>query len=258
MHALAIAAHPDDIEFLMAGTMLRLSAAGYQLHYMNLANGCCGTTQYDATTIAEMRAAEGRAAAESIGATFYPSICNDLEIFYQLDLLQQVASVVRQVQPTIVLTHALSDYMEDHMNAARLAVTAAFARGMPNFPVAPQQPPYSAPVTVYHAQPYTHRDPLGRPTLPEIYVDVTDLVEQKVQMLACHVSQKKWLDESQGHDSYLETLRQLDRQLGAHSGRFAAAEGWTRHLPVGFCGPEDDPLTDALGDHALKAEGPTA
>jgi LmbE family N-acetylglucosaminyl deacetylase len=41
----AIGAHPDDIEFVMAGTMMLLKMSGYELHYMNVANGSCGSTQ---------------------------------------------------------------------------------------------------------------------------------------------------------------------------------------------------------------------
>ena len=41
--AFAIAAHPDDIEFLMAGTLVLLRDAGYEIHYMNVANGACGS-----------------------------------------------------------------------------------------------------------------------------------------------------------------------------------------------------------------------
>ena len=41
--ALAIAAHPDDIEFVMAGTLLRLAETGWSIHYFNIANGCCGS-----------------------------------------------------------------------------------------------------------------------------------------------------------------------------------------------------------------------
>ncbi|MBT5707276.1 MAG: hypothetical protein HOI66_13240, partial [Verrucomicrobia bacterium] len=37
--ALAVAAHPDDIEFGMAGTLLRLAEEGYSLHYLNLSTG---------------------------------------------------------------------------------------------------------------------------------------------------------------------------------------------------------------------------
>ena len=113
-NVLAIAAHPDDIEFLMAGTLVLLGEAGYGLHYMNLANGCCGSTEVDAATIAGIRQDEARQAAASIGAEFHESICNDLEIFYDQATLARVASVIRLVQPTIVLTHGPSDYMEDH------------------------------------------------------------------------------------------------------------------------------------------------
>ena len=56
--AFAIAAHPDDIEFFMAGTLMMLGEAGYEIHYMNVANGCCGTTQFDAPTIARLRLEE--------------------------------------------------------------------------------------------------------------------------------------------------------------------------------------------------------
>ena len=42
----AIAAHPDDIEFVMAGTMMLLDDAGYELHYMNIANGSCGSVKF--------------------------------------------------------------------------------------------------------------------------------------------------------------------------------------------------------------------
>lgn len=244
--AFAIAAHPDDIELFMSGTLMLLKDAGYEIHYMNLANGCCGTTQYDVETIARMRRDEAIRAAGSIGAVFHESICNDLEIFYDKPTLAKAASVMRDVAPEIVLTHSTSDYMEDHTNACRLAVTAAFTRGMPNFPVDPPRECVSGKVTVYHAQPYSHRDPLRQLVTPDFYVDVSDVVERKVAMLACHESQKRWLDESQGHDSYLQTLRELDRECGRMSGRFEYAEGWRRHLHLGFCGQDDNPLRDVL------------
>jgi LmbE family N-acetylglucosaminyl deacetylase len=245
--AIAIAAHPDDIEFFMSGTLMLLGRAGYEIHYMNIANGCCGTTEYDIETITRMRRDEAQEAAASIGAIFHESICNDLEIFYEQATLAKVTSVIREVAPEIVLTHAPADYMEDHMNTSRLAVSAAFCRGMPNFPVDPPRDPVDQTVTVYHAQPYSHRDPLRQLVTPDLWVDVGDVLEEKVTMLAKHASQKLWLDESQGHDSYLQTLRDLDAEGGQLSGRFQYAEGWRRHLHLGFCGPDDNPLVDALG-----------
>jgi LmbE family N-acetylglucosaminyl deacetylase len=252
--AFAIAAHPDDIEFFMAGSLMLLKDAGYELHYMNLADGCCGTTDFDVATIAQLRLGEAKAAAAYLGAVFHGPICPDLEIFYDRPTLLKLSSVMREVAPEIILTHAPVDYMEDHMNTARLAVTAAFARCMPNFPVDPPRAAVFNKVTVYHAQPYSHRDPLRRLVEPDFFVDVTGVIDRKVEMLARHATQKKWLDESQGQDSYLNTLREIDEECGRMSGLFEYAEGWRRHLHLGFCGPKDDPLSEALKGKILLAK----
>lgn len=245
----AIAAHPDDIEFVMAGTLMRLGAAGYEMHYMNIANGCCGSMETDRETTARIRAEEARRAAKSIGAVFHPSLTNDLEIFYDQLTLARLAAVVREVAPTIVLTHAPVDYMEDHTNACRLAVSAAFVRGMPNFPTDPPRPHVAGEVTVYHAQPHGNCDPLGHRVTPSLFVDISDVIEQKAAMLACHASQKAWLDATQGLDSYLQAMKDLSAEVGQMSGRFRYAEGWRRHLHLGFCAPDADPLREALGSY---------
>jgi LmbE family N-acetylglucosaminyl deacetylase len=250
--AFAVAAHPDDIEFVMAGTLILLGRAGYELHYMNIANGCCGSTEHSARRTAEIRQSEAIAAADSIGAEFHPSLVNDLEIFYDDDTLRRLAAVMREVAPEILLVHSPIDYMEDHTNACRLAVTAAFARGMPNYETRPARDPVETPVTIYHAQPHGNRDPLGAIVRPSLFVDVSSVVEAKSAMLACHQSQKLWLDQSQGLDSYLETMRDLSREVGRLSGRFEFAEGWRRHLHLGFCDAEADPLAAALGPHVLR------
>lgn len=72
-------------------------------------------------------------------------------------------------------------------------------------------------------------------------------------MLACHRSQKEWLDASQGLDSYLNTLRELDAQVGSMSQRFQYAEGWRKHLHLGFGGANDDPLVSVLTEAGVAA-----
>jgi LmbE family N-acetylglucosaminyl deacetylase len=249
--AFAIGAHPDDIEFFMSGTLLLLKDAGYEIHYMTLASGSCGTTQYDRATIIRMRRAEAMEAASSVGAVFHESLVDDLGIFYDGPTLARTASIMREVSPEIVLTHPPADYMEDHTNTCRLVVTAAFARGMPNFAVDPPRPPVDGPVTVYHCQPAGNRDSLGSIVHPRIYVDVTEKMEDRVAMLAKHASQKRWLDESQGMDSYLDALRDLAREVGGMSGRFTYAEGWRPHLHLGFCDADANPLVEALEERVL-------
>jgi len=135
--AFAVAAHPDDIEFMMAGTLLLLGEAGYELHYLNIANGSCGTAVHSKEDIIRIRTAEARAAARLLGAMYHPPFVDDIDIFYENDLLAKVAAVVREVQPTIMLVPSPQDYMEDHVNAGRLAITAAFCREMRNFPTDP-------------------------------------------------------------------------------------------------------------------------
>jgi LmbE family N-acetylglucosaminyl deacetylase len=252
--AFAIAAHPDDVEFHMAGTLILLGRAGYELHYMNIANGSCGTTQYTREEIIRMRREEAKAAAASIGAAYHDSLVDDLEIFYEKELLARVGAVMREVAPEIVLTHSPVDYMEDHQNAARLAVSAAFCRGMPNFPTDPPRAPVAGEVTVYHAQPHGNRDPLRQPIHPELFVNITGVLEVKWAMLACHRSQKDWLDQSQGMDSYLVTMAENSRQVGTLSGRFEYAEGWRRRLHLGFCAEDADPLAEALSEYICRED----
>jgi N-acetylglucosamine malate deacetylase 1 len=251
--AFAVAAHPDDIEFVMAGTLLLLGRAGYELHYMTIANGCCGSTEHDAATTAAIREREARDAARTLGATFHPSLTDDLAIFYDRPTLARLAAVMRNVAPEILLVHSPDDYMEDHMNACRLAVTAAFARGMPNFPTNPPRPAVAQPVTIYHAQPHGNRDPLGQPVRPSLLVDVASMLDQKSAALACHRSQQQWLDASQGFGSYIETMKSLSIEVGAMSGRFEFAEGWRKHLHLGFCSESADPLRAALAGTVCEA-----
>jgi len=214
---LAIAAHPDDIEFLFAGTMLQLAKRGWDVHYMNLCDGSRGSTTMGQQECAETRLAEAKKACEVLGAEFYPPIYADMEACYTTENLKRV-------------------------------VSAAFSHGMPNLVSEPSVDVYMDPVTVYHAQPIGNRVPTGELVHPHFYVDITDVIDQKVDALACHASQKQWLDESQGQDSYLQTMRDMSHEVGSMSGKYAYAEGWRRRLHWGFCGPEDDPLRHALAD----------
>jgi LmbE family N-acetylglucosaminyl deacetylase len=253
--AFAIAAHPDDIEFMMAGTLILLGQAGYELHYMTVANGSCGTDRLDVEAITRIRRRESIDAAGLIGATYHESLVDDIEIYYERETLRQLGAVVREVAPEIILTQSTEEYMEDHSNTTRLVLSAAFTRGMRNFPADPPRPPVDQPVTVYHALPYGLRDPLRRPVRPGMYVDVTDVMGTKREMLARHNSQKEWLDVSQGLDAYLKTMEEMSRQVGRMSGRFPYAEGWTRHLHLGFCSEDADPLAAVLRERCLAVDG---
>ena len=245
--ALAIAAHPDDIEFVMAGTLLRLRAVGWEIHYLNLSSGNMGNMIMNAAQTARVRRKEAQAAAKLLGAKWYAPMCHDLQIFYDDRTLRRVCAVIREAAPAIILTHSPQDYMEDHTNTARLVVTAAFARSIPNYRSTPARPPIPGDVTIYHAQPHGHTDPLRQPIAPELIIDTTSVHAAKRAALACHASQKDWLDATQGMESYLVTMDELSREVGRMSGRAEFAEGWRRHQHYGFCAADADPLREVLG-----------
>jgi LmbE family N-acetylglucosaminyl deacetylase len=252
---LAIAAHPDDIEFVMAGTLCLLRDAGWWIHYLNLSTGNLGSVGRSQAETTRVRGREAHAAAKLLGATWHPPLCNDLEIFYDDRTLRRLCAIVREVRPQVILTHSPQDYMEDHMNTARLAVTAAFAREAPNYRTVPSRKATSSPVTIYHASPHGLRDGLRRRVPPGAFVDTTTVHDRKRAALACHASQQQWLDATQGMASYVRTMDEFSRALGKLSRKFRHAEGWRRHAHWGFCDERSDPLREALGSkYAINAQ----
>ncbi|MGO8702130.1 MAG: PIG-L deacetylase family protein [Limisphaerales bacterium] len=249
--ALGIVAHPDDIEFLMAGTLLLLRQAGWEVHYLAVASGNCGSVHDDAATTRRRRRAEAQEAARILGAHWHPSLTDDLEIFYQDSLIRALSAVIREVKPGMVLTHPPDDYMEDHTATSRLAVTAAFIRGMRNAKSVPSRTAANFDTMVYHAMPHGLRDPLRRRIVPSAYVNTTRIHATKRAALSAHRSQQDWLQSSQGMNSYLQTMEDLSFEVGRMSGRFKHAEGWRRHSHLGFASEDADPLREALGKNVL-------
>ncbi|MGA2762325.1 MAG: PIG-L deacetylase family protein [Spirochaetia bacterium] len=251
MTVLIVSCHPDDAELMMSGTALLLKRAGMQVHCINVANGCAGSMEHGPAETASIRRKEAMNAAARLGAEFHESLVDDLEVFYSQDLIRRVTALVRQVKPGIILTQSLEDYMEDHMNTARVAVTATFLRGVPNYRSVPEVPAIQDDVMLYHATPHVLTDSMRRPIIPEMYVDITDVIDEKEALLACHVSQKEWLDKTQGMDSYLKTMREAAEVLGRMSGRYRFAEGWRRHSHVGFSRQDGNPVAELLKDRCF-------
>ncbi|MFV0415180.1 MAG: PIG-L deacetylase family protein [Chthoniobacterales bacterium] len=248
MIALAVACHPDDIEFSMAGTLLLLRDAGCEIHMWNLATGNCGTASLLPQDAIALRIGEARSSALLANATFHTPLFNDLHVFYDAPGIRRVGARMRTIQPDIILTHPLRDYMEDHQNTARLAVTAAFGRGMMNFQVDPPTPAYDKPTAVYHAMPHGLMGPLREKITAHGIVNIASTTKMKRHMLACHTSQKEWLDKTQGMDSYLDSMEENNKAVAKNFGKFEQAEAWIRHAPMGFADADFHPMKDLLGD----------
>jgi LmbE family N-acetylglucosaminyl deacetylase len=248
MIALAAAAHPDDIEFMMAGTLLCLKDAGCEIHLWNLASGCCGSATLSREEAAALRWEEAQASAKLACGTAHPPLFDDLGLFYDAPSVARAASVIRRIQPDIILTQSPQDYMEDHQNTTRLVVTGAFTRAMKNFVTSPNVATYDKPVALYHALPHGLNDALRQPVAPHFFTDIGPVLARKRAMLACHTSQKEWLDVTQGMDAYLDEMERMSREVGRMSRKYEFAEGWRRHSHLGFSSEDYDPISKLLVD----------
>ncbi len=253
---LAAGAHPDDVELMMAGTLLMLAGAGADVHIWSLSDGRYGSRLGDPGETARVRRAEAVESASLAGATLHPPLFEDLGLVYHPAHVTLVSSVVRLVRPSILLVPSACDYSEDHRETTRLVVTAAFAREIGSYPAEPPMPPWHGPVAVYHAMPYGLRDASGRLQEPDLFVDIEPVFERKRAMLACHRSQEEWLMQSQGM-SPLDGMESMSLELGRMSGRFELAEGWLRHNPLGLSPAAYEPLEELL-DGACRRVRPSS
>src|SRR6266436_2310445 len=104
---LSVLAHPDDAEFLCAGTLIRLQREhGFEVHIASMTPGDCGSAELPPEEIARIRRAEGAAAAALIGAEYHCLEERDLLIVYGDGTLEKVSRLLRRVRPDIVMTHS--------------------------------------------------------------------------------------------------------------------------------------------------------
>jgi hypothetical protein len=125
---------------------------------------------------------------------------------------------------------------------------------MPNFTTDPELEANDYDCTIYHSLPHTLRDNLRRRIIPGAYVNTTAVHQQKLKALSAHTSQQDWLDRSQKMNSYLKTMADVSLKVGEMSKMFKYAEGWRRHLHVGFSNADDDPLKDLGEDYLINKE----
>ena len=132
--ALAILAHPDDAEFLCAGTLLRLHKEHeWAIHVATMTPGDCGSAEYEPDDIARIRRGEGKAAAESIGGTYHCLEERDLRVIYNEPVLEKAVRLLNAVRPKVVFTHSPDDYHLDHEQTSKIIRAATFAAPIPNF-----------------------------------------------------------------------------------------------------------------------------
>lgn len=243
---LALFAHPDDAEFLCAGTLAHLADGGAEIHIATLSAGDCGSTTLPAAKIATLRQREASRAAAVIGARYTCLKSKDLLIFYDHPHLNKVMELVRQTSPSLVVTHSPVDYMVDHETVSRLCQTACFGAMAPNYKTGARHPapPLSGIPHLYYADAFGRRDLLGNKIESALSVNIASTLKRKEEMLACHKSQQSWLQTQQEIPETLLTMRKMAQEAGSRA-HFRWAEGFRQHLGQGF--PATNILKEMLG-----------
>jgi LmbE family N-acetylglucosaminyl deacetylase len=252
---LVLGTHADDVEFQMAGTLSLLAKAGFEPHTMTLAKCDLDSNEMPRKRTSKMHGQEALRSTAAIGAVYHPAIILDMMIFYENRTLHEVAAVVREVRQTIVLLPSLNDYMEGHMNTARLVVSACFVHAMCNYATDSLRDMTTPDVFLHHGQQHSNRDGMRSFVIPELFVDITTEMDVKLKMLRCYESQWKWLKETQSIDNFLDNMRRSCAGLAGKAPRkgIEYAKGFRRHNHIGFSAEDGDYLSLALGENVQMA-----
>ncbi|MBN1442629.1 MAG: PIG-L family deacetylase [Planctomycetes bacterium] len=241
---LTLMAHPDDAEILCGGLCCLLSEAGWEIHIATATAGDCGSSTLAGDEIARIRRGEAEAAAAMLGGRYHCLDRKDLLVRYDDETLFDVCGLLRSVRPRVVITHSPSDYMVDHEEISRVARASCFNAPIPNAPAPPRSRPLESIPHLYYADPVGGVDPLGRPVLPSLLIDISSVIDAKTALLACHASQREWLRAHHGIDEYIEGMKRWARERGSLTG-VEYAEGFRQHL--GHAYPSDDIIAGVLG-----------
>jgi LmbE family N-acetylglucosaminyl deacetylase len=224
---LVIAAHPDDIEFVVAGTVAKWARAGSEVRYVLATSGDAGTHQPGVTRqeLARIREAEQRAAARVVGVEEvvflgYP----DGLVEPSLDLRRDLVREIRRFRPDTVVCFdptrlfVAGSYINhpDHRAVGQAALDAISPTAA--------MPLSFAEMGEEGLAPHRVRQILVASTLtPDTWVDITDTIELKIEALRQHASQ---LD---GRRDYVGMIRQWAVDAGAQAG-LPYAEAFMRIL----------------------------
>ena len=234
--ALAIGAHPDDIEFGCGATLAKWAAGGCRVHHLVLTDGSKGSwdPDEDLAALVAARAAESRAAAAVIDGAdaerdrvlFLERV--DGELVNGPSERREVAAAIRRLRPAVVLAHdpwRRYRLHPDHWNAGFLSVDALVAARDPHFfPDLDLDPHRPEALLLFEADLVNHVE------------DVTGFDATKIEALLCHASQgvstmgfdaNDSEQVSPGAEAFAAKVR---RQLSAHGALGSFPMGEAFHL----------------------------
>lgn len=209
MNVLAVGCHPDDIEISCSGTLAKCVKRGDKVTVCHIANGNMGHEIIKPDELRKIRINEAKSAGALAGIEVVTLDIGDL-LVNGSDISQRdkLIELIKKVQPDFIITHSPTDYMPDHLEVSKLVFDAAFGASVPQYGA-----PGKAKVT-----PIYYMDNLaGMNFNPTEYVDITNEIDLKIEMLECHESQLKWMRDHDNID-FAEFTRSCSRFRGIQCG----------------------------------------
>jgi LmbE family N-acetylglucosaminyl deacetylase len=184
-----IGAHPDDCEIKAGGTAAIWSSVGYAVKLLSVTNGEAGHHQQNGKTLAVRREKEAAEAAHRLGVTSEVLELPDGRLTPSLENRLEILKKIRDWRATIVISHRPNDYHPDHRYTAQLVQDAAYMVSVPH--LAPESPAMrNQPVFLYFQDGFQRPCPFR----PDIAVDISSVIDKKMDALDAHASQMyEWL-----------------------------------------------------------------
>ncbi|MDD9975160.1 MAG: PIG-L family deacetylase [Candidatus Poribacteria bacterium] len=195
LNILVFGAHPDDCDIKAGGVAALYLQQGHRVKFVSVTNGDAGHHEMGGGPLAQRRYAEAQAAAEVIGTLEYELLDNhDGELMPTLENRYKIIRTIREFRPDLIMTHRPNDYHPDHRYTSTLVQDAAYMVTVPNIcALTPHL--RKNPVIVYLSDGFMKPYPFT----PDVVVGIDAVVEQKIDMLHCHVSQfYEWLPYNSG------------------------------------------------------------
>jgi LmbE family N-acetylglucosaminyl deacetylase len=207
MRVLAIMCHPDDMELGCSGTLIRYKKQGNDVIVCHAANGNMGHVEITPDELRKIRIGEAKRAADMAGFEVLTADIGDLTVnSANEEQLKKIVRVIRYAKPDIVITHSPNDYCSDHVEVSKLVFNGSFSASCPHF--MPELGEATPVMPIFYSD--TSR---SINFIPTEYVDITEEMDLKEAMLACHESQIKWLSDHAGVN-----VIEVQRIRAAHRG----------------------------------------